>query len=194
MTVSRSRAARPARAIPTSGGRRRTRSQRQGSSAAAPPTDCAAGALRTRRRARGWISSSARPGLLDDLRNPLQLVLRQARALTADERRDDLFRGAIEKRVDQMAQRRLARGATWQGRRVDVAKACFLVPHVPLLLEYAQLRAHGRRVRIAGKIRHDGRGGGASASIQDVHDLPLASGQAVERSRHVIFITLLLQE
>jgi len=78
-------------------------------------------------------------------------------------------------------------------RHVDVAHAFFLVAHVSLVLEDAQLGANRGIAWRPGQVLHDLRGRGAAAAEEDVHDLPLASRErAVERVGHVMYLALVL--
>src|SRR5262252_2852824 len=127
-----------------------------------------------------WLSCRSclsRPSclrLLHEIGDSIELVVRELRALAAQQRGDRALGGAVEECVDEMPQRGPARGAAWHGRRVDVAQPVLLVADVPFLLEHAQLGAHRRVIRVAGQIRHDLAGGRASAAIEDVHDLAFA--------------------
>ena len=74
-----------------------------------------------------------------------------------------------------------------QRRQVDVAQPVVLVADVAFRFEDAQLRPHRRGVGVAGQIGHHLGGGGAAATVEDVHDLAFAAGEdGVERLRHML--------
>src|SRR5260221_453241 len=74
-------------------------------------------------------------------------------------------------------------------RVVDETLAGFFVTQVPFPLEDAKLRADGGVVRSAGELLHPVGGGGGAQPIEDVHDLPLATGQVLS---HVMKIAYML--
>ena len=116
-----------------------------------------------------------RPG--DHSGDSIELLVGQPCAFAAEQRGDGLLARPVEERVDQMPQRRLARGLPRQHRHVDEAHAVELVAHVPFLLEDTQLRANGRVAGLARQLLHHVGGGGAPAAEQNVHDLPFATGR-----------------
>ena len=71
------------------------------------------------------------PSTSYQVRDALQFVVRQPRAFAAEQRGDGVLGGAVEERLDEVAQRRLARGIARHGGRVDVAQPLFLVADVP---------------------------------------------------------------
>ncbi len=66
------------------------------------------------------------------------------------------------------------------------------VPGMALLLKHPELRADGGITRLARQLRHDLGGCGASPAEEDVHDLPLATGQCGVKGRghSVIFVAV----
>src|SRR5476649_557728 len=94
---------------------------------AARPTIAGAAPSRRSRRRRGSASpeslAPALPaGFLDELRDPLQLVVGDLQPFPAEQRRDDLFGRALEKRIDQMLEDRPLHSVPGHGWKVDVAK------------------------------------------------------------------------
>ena len=83
----------------------------------------------------------------------------------------------VEEGLDEVLERRPARGVARHGGGVDIAEALLVVPDVPFVFEDAQLRPHGGVVRGAGQRGHALGGRGAADAIQDVHDLALAAGE-----------------
>src|SRR5262249_26789687 len=81
------------------------------------------------------------PRLRNELGDPLQVRVGEARGLAAEHGGHDLLGGAVEEGHDEGLQGGLARGAAWHLGRVDVAEAGVLGPDVGLLLEHAQPRA-----------------------------------------------------
>ena len=69
-----------------------------------------------------------------------------------------------KKGIDQVPERRFARRAARHGRHVDVADTFLLVSHVPLVLQYPQLRANGGVTRVSGQLFHHVRSSSAFRS------------------------------
>src|SRR5215203_6464574 len=101
-------------------------------------------------------------------------------AVRSEQRRDDVLRRAVEEGVHHVLERRFADDAARHYRQVDVLESLFLVTHMALRLQYAQLSAHGRIAGLAGKGLHEVGRRGTADLIEDVHDLPLAAGQRVK--------------
>src|SRR5437764_526406 len=99
-----------------------------------------------------------------------------------------------------MPERRFPRRSPRHSGAVDVPEPFFLVPDMPLRLEHPQLSAHGRITGVSGEVLHNVGGRGASAPVEDVHDLTLAARQHGVRIRsvgahdsHATCVTYMLQ-
>src|SRR5262249_42927115 len=138
--VRRARIPTPARSTRGPARARRRRSRWRVASGAKPPAASAStGPLSARSPGRSTSSGrsppSPLPPLPDQARDPIELVIRDARRLPAEQRGNGLLRRSLEERVDDVAERRLARGVPRHRGRVDVAQPLFLVPDVPFVLE-----------------------------------------------------------
>src|SRR5262252_970045 len=86
-----------------------------------------------------WLSCRSclsRPSclrLLHEIGDSIELLVRELRALAAQQRGDRALGGSVEERVDEVPERRLSRGAARDGRRVDVPEPVLLVAHVAFL-------------------------------------------------------------
>src|SRR5687767_9764337 len=134
------------RALPAAASRRAPRIERteppprtperpRAPNAASPPSADEAETRARARRPRLQRSSSAAflPRFRDQLRNTVQLLLRELRAFASKNGGDDLLGGAIEKRVDQVPKCRFpGRPARHRGN-VNVPKAMLLVGDMSLL-------------------------------------------------------------
>ena len=122
-------------------------------------------------------SSSFLPGLLNQLRQSRQFGLGHVRRRGLEQRGNGLDGRTLEEGVDQVLERRAFRALAADARHIEVAWTILLVPHVALVFEDAQHRAHGRIAGRIGEPVEDLRGGRAAAAVQDVHDLPLAAAE-----------------
>src|SRR2546425_3381759 len=82
-------------------------------------------------------------GALDQLGNPIELLIGKPRTLSAEDRGDDLLGGAVEEGVDQMFQSGPAGGAPRRGPAGKIAGALPFLPPAPPGPGHAQ-RPRGR--------------------------------------------------
>src|SRR4029450_3731203 len=106
-------------------------------SAAEPPNGAGGGTRPQARRRQSRTSSSASFFLrfFGEVCNAIALIVRQPGPFASEHGCDNLLRRSVEERVDEMAQRRLAGGASGDGRHVDVADPSLFMGDMPLLFQ-----------------------------------------------------------
>src|SRR5258706_16242744 len=95
-------------------------------------------------RSCGVHSLSALLGVFcDEPGQAVQFFLRDSGTLATEQRGDDLFRRALKKRFDEVAQSGTSCNVTRHRRNIDIPQAVLFVLHVPFVFKYAQLGADG---------------------------------------------------
>src|ERR1044072_2449452 len=124
-------------------------------------------------------SSSLPPCLLDHLRYPFELLIRNRRFSLFQERGNDQFDRSAEESVDDVGDCDLRHLFARDHRLVDVAGAITLELYVALFLEDAQVRAHGSVSRRIGNGIPDLGRRGSAQFIERIHYLALSSAQPI---------------
>lgn len=86
---------------------------------------------------------------------------RNARALAAKQGRDNFFRGALKKGMDQVAKGGTRGLLMGYRRNVHVPQSVFFVPRRPFLFKHSQLRPYRGIAQLGLKLTADFRDGGA---------------------------------
>src|SRR6185436_14856343 len=130
---------------------------------------------------RNFMSASLHAGLIDELREPVELVARELRLREIEERGHGFFRRAVEERLEDVRQGRPSGPVPRERGEVDVAGALGDVADMALVLEDPE---QGPDRRVAGGVGESGEdlsGRGLAVPVEDFHDLPLPPGQVRER-------------
>ena len=98
-----------------------------------------------------FMSASLHAGLIDELREAVELLARELGLRDVEERRDGFFRRAVEEGLDHARERRPAGPVAGQGRQVDVAGALGDVADVALVLEDPEQGPDRRVARGSGR-------------------------------------------
>src|SRR6185437_10524922 len=130
------------------------------------------------------MRTSLHPALsraVNQRRQAVELVARQPGGRFVEEGRDRLLRGAVEKGLQDMAQRRTLGVVARHCWEIDVTGPVLFVLDVSLLFQNTQERANGRIAGRFGQVRLHLGGGCPPLLIEDVENLPLAAAQIAMR-------------
>src|SRR5215204_820376 len=121
----------------------------------------------------------AQPRAADLIAERVYLTVADVGIRHPEKRGDGLFGGSAEVGANDVLERVVAGFLGGCGGEIDVARSVFLVLDQLLLAQDPEDRADGR---VRGRIRevfHDLGDGGLPSAVQDLHNLPFASGEVV---------------
>src|SRR6476620_824390 len=137
-------------------------------------------APRSKREARVIDLSPVLTRRTDRVAQPLDLVVADVDVGHAEERGDRLLGRSGEVGLHDVCEHILARRLGRRRRVVHETRAVFLEMDHLLLAEDPQYGSHGRVGGRIGEVAHDLGHRGLAASVEDVHDLPLAARQGIQ--------------